>query len=110
MKNYIVKPEYLTMYDATPMSVLTDADIEQFAADWGKDPAELTDQLIELPDSCWTPIHRFTGKPSWQELNDLIREDSGVQEDYCPTEADYANAVREGWIKFDGYYTTIYAD
>lgn len=58
----------------------------------------------------WHIIHRFNGNPDWQELNDLIRFDSGVQEPYCETEDDYNQAVREGWIKFDGKETTIWAD
>lgn len=58
----------------------------------------------------WHIIHRFNGNPDWQELNDLIRFDSGVQEPYCETENDYNQAVREGWIKFDGKETTVWAD
>lgn len=58
----------------------------------------------------WHIIHRFNGNPSWQELNDLIRFDSGVEEPYCESEDDYRRAVKEGWIKFDGKETTIWAD
>lgn len=58
----------------------------------------------------WHIIHRFDGNPDWQELNRLIQFDSGVEEPYCETEADYQQAVREGWIKFDGKETTVWAD
>ena len=112
MKTYIIKPEYLDRFgaDANPMIVLTDSDIERFAADWEMSEDDLRDQLIEQKPTGWTAIHRFVGKPGWQELNDLIREDSGVQEDYCETENDYKQAVLEGFIKYDGYYTTIWED
>lgn len=112
MKRYIIKPEFLNLYgeDANPMTVLTSDDVDRLAADWEKDEFEIRGQLIELPESGWTAIHRFVGNPGWQELNDLIREDSGVQEDYCETENDYRQAVRDGFIKYDGYYTTIYED
>lgn len=58
----------------------------------------------------WHIIHRFAGSPSWQELNELIRLDSGVEEPYCETESDYQQCVKEGWIRFDGKETTIWAD
>ena len=58
----------------------------------------------------WHIIHRFEGNPDWQELNRLIQFDSGVEEPYCETEDDYKQAVKEGWIKFDGKETTVWAD
>ena len=112
MKTYIIKPEYLENFgsEAYPMTVLTQDDVERLAADWEMDEFDLRQQLIEQEESCWTPIHRFVGKPGWQELNELISEDSGVEEPYCETEEDYRRAVRDGFIKYDGYYTTIYED
>ena len=58
----------------------------------------------------WRIAHIFNGKHTWQELNELIRFDSGVEEDYCETEEDYIQAVKDGFIKFDGNNTTIYID
>ena len=58
----------------------------------------------------WHIIHRFHGQHTWQELNDLIRFDSGVSEPYCETEEDYNKAVKEGWIEFDGKDTIIWCD
>jgi hypothetical protein len=112
MKTYIIKPEYLAQFgsEAKPMTVLTDSDIERLAADWEMSEDDLRDQLIEQEPTTWTAIHRFVGKPDWQELNDLIREDSGVQEDFFETEEDYKKAVHDGFVKYDWYYTTIYED
>lgn len=58
----------------------------------------------------WHIIHKFPGNHAWQELNDLIRFDSGVEEPYCETEEDYSKAVSEGWIEFDGKDTIIWCD
>lgn len=58
----------------------------------------------------WHIIHKFPGNPSWQELNDLIRFDSGVEEPYCEDEDAYNQAVREGWIRYDGTTTTVWCD
>jgi len=58
----------------------------------------------------WHVVHRFPGEHTWQELNELIRFDSGVQEPYCETEEDYLKAVRDGWIRFDGKETTVWCD
>lgn len=63
-----------------------------------------------MSKSGWHIIHRFKGNPSWQKLNDLIRFDSGVEEPYCETESDYRQAVKDGWIRFDGKETTVWAD
>jgi len=60
--------------------------------------------------SAWRIIHRFPGNPSWEELNRLIAFDSGVKEPYCETEEDYKQAVKEGFIKFDGTETTVWID
>ena len=112
MKTYIIKPEYLELYgpEATAMTELTDDDIRQLAADWEKDEDEIRSQLIEVLPSGYRAIHRFAGNPNWSTLNDLIRFDSGCEEDYCETENDYRQAVHDGFIRFDGYYTTVYVD
>lgn len=112
MKTYIIKPEFLELYgpDANPMTVLTEDDVEMFASCWGKDEYDLLQQLIDYVPGGYRPIHRFVGNPSWQELNDLIREDSGCPEDFFETEDDYRLEVRSGFVQYDGYYTTIYVD
>lgn len=58
----------------------------------------------------WHVIHRFPGRHDWQELNELIRFDSGVEEPYCETEEDYKRAVKEGWIEYDGENTLVWCD
>lgn len=58
----------------------------------------------------WHIIHQFAGNPTWEELNKLIAFDSGVEEPYCETEEDYKQAVKEGWIKYDGKTTTVWED
>ena len=112
MNSYIIKPEYLPLFgeEANPMTVLDENEVERLAEEFEMDETELKKQLIELEPSGWTAIHRFAGKPGWQELNELIREDSGCDEDYCETEDDYWQAIKDGFIKIDGYYTTIWAD
>ena len=112
MKRYIIKPEFITLYgeNAGPMTELTEEDVENFAEDWGKDVFDLKSQLIEIRESGYRPIHRFAGDPGWTELNSLIAEDSGINEPYCETEEDYKRAVKDGFIKYDGYYTTVYVD
>lgn len=112
MKRYIIKPEFIDLFgsDANAYTVLTEDDVENFAREWEKPASEIEDQLIELRKTGYTALYRFSGKPGWQELNELIRFESGVQEDYCETETDYRRAVRDGFITYDGYYTTVWAD
>lgn len=112
MKRYIIKPEYLDNFgsEANAMTELTESDVERLAADWEMSECDLQDQLIEVRETGYTVIHRFAGNPDWQELNRLIEFDSGVDEPYCETEEDYRRAVHDGFIRFDGYYTTIYED
>ena len=112
MKTYIIKPEFMDLYgaDANPMTVLTEEEVEQLAGEWEKDVEELKGQLIEERKTAFRPIHRFPGNPDWEALNELIRFDSGCEEDYCETEEDYRRAVHDGFIGFDGYYTTVYVD
>ena len=113
MATYIIKPEFIDYYgpDANSMTVLTDSDIERLASDWEMDVDAVKEQLIEQKPTVRTPIHRFSGNPAdWQQLNRWIEFDSGVTEPYCESEADYIQAVRDGFITFDGYYTTIWED
>ena len=58
----------------------------------------------------WHIIHTFDGKLNWQDLNKAIAFDSGIEEPYCETEADYNQAIKEGWIRFENGTTTVWAD
>ena len=58
----------------------------------------------------WRIAHTFPGVYTWQELNEMIRFDSGVQEPYFANEEDYIKAVKDGWVRFDDNKTTIYID
>lgn len=111
MKTYTVKPEYLQAWQAYPMDIITEEDIERFSNDWDKSVPELKAQLIENTYKCYTPIHRFVGNPGWQELNDLIDfDEGGANEPYFKSEEDYKQGIKDGFVKYDGYYTTIFAD
>lgn len=112
MKTYIIKPDYIENFgnEANSMTVLTEDDVERLAEDWEMDVDELKDQLIEQERHAFTPIHRFAGRQDWQKLNELIEFDSGVEEPMYETEEDYKRAVRDGFVTYDGYYTTIWED
>jgi hypothetical protein len=112
MKTYIIKPEYLNLYgsDANPMTTLSENDITNFAEEWNIDEYDIRQQLIELPYTGYTAIHRFVGKPDYNELNKLIAFDSGNTEPFFENETEYNSAIKNGFVKYDGYYTTIYAD
>jgi len=58
----------------------------------------------------WHIIHSFDGKLDWEALNAAIAFDSGIEEPYCDTEADYKQAIKEGWIRFENGKTNVYAD
>ena len=55
MKKYIVKPEYLPLWgdDADENTIITQDDVERFAADWGVSFDGLMKQLEEVGDSLW---------------------------------------------------------
>lgn len=112
MKTYIIKPDYIENFgnDANSMTVLTEDDVERLAEDWEMDVEELKDQLIEQERHAFRPIHRFAGRQDWQNLNEMIEFDSGVEEPMYETEDDYKRAVRDGFVTYDGYYTTIWVD
>ena len=107
---YKIKSEFIDLWgeDATIDTVLTENDLETICRGWDKPVNEILNQLI--PQCGYTLLHRFTGEHSWQELNELIREESGVQEPYCETEEDYREAVREGFVKFEDGVTTVWED
>ena len=112
MKKYIVKPEFIDLYgsDATPFTEYTDADIDYLADEWSMPRDSILEQLIELKPSTRTPLYRFAGKHSWQEVNELVKFNDGLDEPMFLDEDDYNQAVKEGFVGFDGYYTTIYED
>ena len=49
MKMYTIKPEYLPLWgeDADENTIITQDDVERFAADWEKPVEELLEQLEE---------------------------------------------------------------
>lgn len=53
MKQYTIKPEYLPLWgeDADENTIITQDDIERFAADWEKPVEELLEQLEEYTGS-----------------------------------------------------------
>lgn len=55
MKNYTIKSEYLPLWgeDADENTIVTQDDIERFAADWEKPAEELLEQLEEVGDFLW---------------------------------------------------------
>ena len=55
MKNYTVKPEYLPLWgdDADENTIITQDDVERFAADWGVSFDGLMKQLEEVGDTLW---------------------------------------------------------
>lgn len=73
-------------------------------------PVPKTEREEKKMKNAYRIIHHFPGQHTWQELNDLIRFDSGVEEPYCETEEDYIRAVKDGFIKFDGKETTVWID
>lgn len=60
--------------------------------------------------SSWHAIFRFEGKHSWEELNKLIAFDIGIDDPWFESEADYQEAVKDGFVIFDGHETIILAD
>lgn len=110
MKTYIVKPEYLDKWQANAMTIVTEDDIDRLAEEWEMDEFDLRQQLIEQGKSGFTARHRFAGRKTWEELNRLISQEDGNDEPFFPDEKAYQQGVREGFVKFDGYYTTIYTD
>ena len=110
MKTYIVKPEYLDKWQANSMTIITEDDIDRLAEEWEMDEYDLRQQLIEQEKTGFTARYRYAGKPDWQELNELIRHDDGIEEPFFEDEDAYKLGVREGFVRYDGYYTTIYFD
>ena len=58
----------------------------------------------------YTQVCRIPGHHSWQELNELIKAEIGLDLDMFETEADYQQALREGFVELDGADTIIWAD
>lgn len=115
MKKYIIKPEFIEHYgpEANAYTVLTEDDVERLAEDWEKPVEEILDQLIEddSDSHAFRLVYRIPGsRMTREQLNRLIALECGDPEDFFPTEEDYKTAVREGFVKWDNFYTTIWAD
>ena len=115
MKRYSIKPEFIDLFgsDANAYTVLTEEQVEQIAADMEKPVGEVLEMLI-VDDSdahAYRLLYRFAGsRLSREQLNELISFESGDPDDFFPTEEDYQQAIRDGFVKWDCYYTTIWID
>lgn len=58
----------------------------------------------------WYVAYEFPGKPSYEEMNQEIRLESGDGEPFFADKEDYEQAVREGMVRYDGSVTTIWAE
>ena len=115
MKKYIIKPEYLDSFgpEANAYTVLTEDTVRTCATDFGKAEEEILEMLIEDDSDkhAWRLLYRFPGsKLSREQINNFISFDSGDPEEFFPTDADYKKAIADGFVKWDGYYTTIWVD
>lgn len=54
-----------------------------------------------------TIICKIPGKHDWQELNALVKFETGTEEDWFESEADYLDAIRQGFVEFDGKDTIL---
>lgn len=115
MKSYIIKPDYMDNFgpEANAYTVLTEDDVEEIARGWEKPVDEVLECLIEDDSDkhAFRVLYRFPGnRMSREKLNDLIRFESGVYEDFFETEEDFNQAIKEGFVTWDWYYTTIWID
>ena len=113
MKTYIIKPQYIHLYgeEANQYTVLTDNDIKYFSDDWNRPEEELYMQLIEYnaTGKAWNVLCRLEGQyMDYETLNAAIERETGCP--YLESEEDYKQAIKEGFITYDGYYTTIWID
>ena len=58
----------------------------------------------------WHVLFRFAGEHTWQELNDLIRFETGNVEPFFTDEDAYNTEVKYGFVKYDGRETIVLAD
>ena len=115
MKKYIIKPEYLSLYgdQANAYTVITEDEVARLSKDWETPVDEILEQLIEddSDNHGWRLIYRLPGCGMTREqINQLISFDNGDPEEFFPTDEDYQASIREGFVKTDGYYTTVWAD
>lgn len=115
MKTYIIKPESIDLFgpDATAMTVITEEMLDDISSAWEKPVDEILEHLIEDDSDkhAWRLLYRFAGsKLDRETLNRLISFESGDLENFFETDDDYCQAVRDGFVKWDNYYTTIWID
>ena len=112
MKRYIIKPEYIDLFgsDANAYTVITTEDIKRLSEAWEKPIEDIMEYLIEdnTENKAYRVMCRIPGKHDWQVLNRLIELETGCT--YCETEEEYNEAVRNGFITYDCYYTTVWID
>lgn len=115
MKKYIIKPEFIDMFgsDANAYTVITEEEVGLYASDFGKTVDEVMEMLIEDDSDkhAWRLLYRFPGnRMTREQINSLISFDSGDPDDFFATDDDYKKAIEEGFVKWDWYYTTVWAD
>lgn len=115
MKTYIIKPESIDLFgsEANAYTVIAEDMLDDIAAGWEKSVDEILEHLIEDDSDkhAWKLLYRFAGaKLTREQLNNLIAFESGDPEPFFPTEDDFKQAVRDGFVKWDNYYTTIWID
>ena len=58
----------------------------------------------------WKTMFVFEGEYDFEGLNKLIAFETGSNDSCFQTEEDYNNALRDGFITFDGKKTTVWMD
>lgn len=58
----------------------------------------------------YTTLARFHGHLNLEELNDAIRAEFGDDTLCFESEEDYSNAIKQGFIEFDGNDTLLLSD
>ena len=115
MKKFIIKPDYIHLFGdhANAYTVITEDEVVRLSRDWETPVDEILEQLIEddSDNHAWRLIYRLPGCGMTREqINQLISFDNGDPDEFFPTDEDYQAAIRDGFVKTDGYYTTVWAD
>lgn len=115
MKRYIIKPDSIDLFgpEANVYTVIDEDMVETIAHDWEKPVDEVLEHLIEDDSDkhAYRLLYRFPGnRPSREKLNELIRYEDGSEEDFFENDEAFKQAIKEGFVKWDWYYTTIWID
>lgn len=114
MKHYLIKPEFIDQYgaEANAYTVLTEDDVDNLSADSGIPADKYYEQLIEYnPSSGRNVLCRFSERfDDWQKLNLFMLWETGCAEPYCRSDEEFKKNIADGWITYDGYYTTVWVE